>query len=193
MHGGVGTGKTFVNCRLVATLASRNQFCCCTCPTGVGASHLPGGRTFHSIFHTRLPSLSASCCRDEIARAERFGGVSILLSGVFVQLPVIGGNDLWAVMYGEDATSRELFSQFRVQEMTQRKRAAKCVDHHRRLEQFRLFPNRYPTGAKWRAVDIAEYAPINDDIISVIIKEFSAEDIIKNPGWITDTVEIYLL
>jgi hypothetical protein len=30
----------------------RGEICRCTCPTGVGASHLPQGRTFHSVFKT---------------------------------------------------------------------------------------------------------------------------------------------
>jgi hypothetical protein len=37
----------------------RNEICRCTCPTGVGALHLPQGQTFHSVFRTLAPSLSA--------------------------------------------------------------------------------------------------------------------------------------
>ncbi len=40
--GGV-TGKTFVTCKFFDKLALRGQICHCTCPTGVGASHLPHG------------------------------------------------------------------------------------------------------------------------------------------------------
>jgi hypothetical protein len=60
MHAGGGTGKTFVTCKIFQELASRGKICSCTYPTGVGASHLPQGRTFRSVFRTWTPSLSAS-------------------------------------------------------------------------------------------------------------------------------------
>jgi hypothetical protein len=47
----------------------RGEVCCCTCPTGVGASHLPQGPTFHSVFKTWTPDLSASNAIDEIRTA----------------------------------------------------------------------------------------------------------------------------
>jgi hypothetical protein len=43
LHAGGGTGKTFVTCKIFEELARRNEICCCTCPTGVGALHLPQG------------------------------------------------------------------------------------------------------------------------------------------------------
>jgi hypothetical protein len=43
LHAGRGTRKTFVTCKIFEELARRNEICCCTCPTGVGASHLPHG------------------------------------------------------------------------------------------------------------------------------------------------------
>jgi hypothetical protein len=66
MHAGGGTGKTFVTFKIFQQLASWGEICCCTCPTGVGASHLPQGRTFHSVFRTWTPSLSASTAIDDI-------------------------------------------------------------------------------------------------------------------------------
>ncbi len=130
----------------------RGEVCRCTCPTGVGASHLPQRRTFHSVFKTWTPDLSSSNAIDEIPTAlggnklknfvvdevsmlstqflvlldsrlraiykpdVPFGGISILLIGDFVQLPVTSGRDLWSVMYGNvtdnDATARNLFNCF---------------------------------------------------------------------------------
>jgi hypothetical protein len=136
----------------------RNKICCCTCPTGVGASHLPQGRTFHSVFRTWTPSLSAGTAIDEIFNSlggnqlkmvvvdedfilsaqffvlldtrlrsmynsdQTFGGISILLIGDFIQLPVTTGCDLWSVMYGtvsgNDGTAHNLFQNLCVKELT---------------------------------------------------------------------------
>jgi hypothetical protein len=68
-HAGGGTGKTFVTCKIFEELARRNEICRCTCPTGVGASHLPHGQTFHSVFKTWTPSLSAGTAIDEIFKS----------------------------------------------------------------------------------------------------------------------------
>ena len=52
LHAGGGTGKTFVTGKIFEELFMRGEICHCTCPTGVGASHLQQGRTFHSVFKT---------------------------------------------------------------------------------------------------------------------------------------------
>jgi hypothetical protein len=39
------------------------------CPTRVGALHLPQGQTFHSVFRTWTPSLSAGTAIDEIFKS----------------------------------------------------------------------------------------------------------------------------
>jgi hypothetical protein len=43
LHAGGGTEKTFVTCKIFEELVKQNEICCCTCPTKVGASHLPQG------------------------------------------------------------------------------------------------------------------------------------------------------
>ncbi len=62
---------------------------------------------------------------------KTFGGISVLLIGDFIQLPVTTGHDLWSVMYGtvsgNDGTARELFQQFRVKELTINIRSSECV------------------------------------------------------------------
>ncbi len=45
LHAGVGTGKTFVTCKIFEELARQNEICRCTCPTGVDSLHLPQGQT----------------------------------------------------------------------------------------------------------------------------------------------------
>jgi hypothetical protein len=53
---------------------------------------------------------------------QTFGGISILLIGDFIQLPVTTGRVLWSVMYGtasgNDGTAHNLFQQFCVKELT---------------------------------------------------------------------------
>jgi hypothetical protein len=69
---------------------------------------------FLVLLDTRLTSMYKP---DQI-----FGGISILLIGDFIQLPVTLGRDLWSVMYGtisgNDGTARNLFQQFPVKELT---------------------------------------------------------------------------
>jgi hypothetical protein len=82
LHAGGGTGKTFVTCKIFEELSRRSKICCCMCPTGVGALHLPQGHTFHSVFKTWTPSLSAGTAIDEIFKS-------------------LGGNQLKMVMVDE--------------------------------------------------------------------------------------------
>ncbi len=53
---------------------------------------------------------------------QTFGGISVLLIGDFIQLPVTTGRALLSVMYGtvsgNDGTACELFQQFCVKELT---------------------------------------------------------------------------
>ncbi len=69
LHEGGGTGKTFVTCKIFEDLARQNEICHCTCPTRVGALHLPQGQTFHSVFKTWPPSLSAGTAIDEMFKS----------------------------------------------------------------------------------------------------------------------------
>ncbi len=69
LHAGGGTGKTFVTYKIFEELARQNEICCCTCPTVVGALHLPQGQTFHSIFKAWTPSFSAGTAIDEIFKS----------------------------------------------------------------------------------------------------------------------------
>jgi hypothetical protein len=78
-----------------------------------------------------------------------FGGISILLIGDFIQLPVTTGRNLWSVMYGtvngNNATARNLFQHFHVHELTANMQAADCVIHMHWVAAFRALPLVYPT------------------------------------------------
>ncbi len=69
LHAGGGTGKTFVTWKIFEELARQNEICQCTCPTVVGALHLPQGQKFHSVFKTWAPSLSAGNAIDKIFKS----------------------------------------------------------------------------------------------------------------------------
>ncbi len=63
---------------------------------------------FLVLLDTRLQSM--------FKHDQTFGGISVLLIGDFIQLPITTGRELWSVMYGtvsgNDGTARELFQQF---------------------------------------------------------------------------------
>jgi hypothetical protein len=69
LHAGGGTGKIFVTCKIFEELVRHNEICHCTCPTGFGALHLPQGQTFHSVFRTWTPSLSAGTAINQIFKS----------------------------------------------------------------------------------------------------------------------------
>ncbi len=169
-------------------MARRNEICCCTWQSGVGALHLPKGQTFHSVFKTQTPSLSAFTAIDEMFKSlgrnqlkmvmvdevsmfstqllvpldtrlqsmykpdQTFGGISILLIGDFIQLPVTTGCDLWSVMYGtvsgNDGTAHSLFQQFCVKELTVNIQSSECQIHMQRVAGFRTLPQVYPVSLK---------------------------------------------
>ena len=100
---------------------------------------------------------------------QTFGGISILLIGDFIQIPVTTGRDLWSVMYGtvsgNDGTARNQFQQFRVKELTVNIPSSECQIHTQRVAGFCTLPQMYPSGQKWTAEDNKLYKPITKDIV----------------------------
>ena len=83
---------------------------------------------------------------------QTFAGISILLIGYFIQLPVTTGRDLWSVMYGtvsgKDGTARNLFQQFCVKELTINIQSSECKIHMQTVAGFHILPQVNPSGQK---------------------------------------------
>jgi hypothetical protein len=83
---------------------------------------------------------------------QTFGGISILLIGDFIQLPVTTGRDLWSVMYGTGSgnnyTARNLIQQCHVKELTVNIQSSECKIHTQRVAGFRTLPQVYPSERK---------------------------------------------
>jgi hypothetical protein len=77
LHSGGGTGKSTVVRELNKQLREHGWSQANTCPTGVGATHLPDGRTFHSLFKTHKPELNAAC--DIMEMKKKLGGNKLKL------------------------------------------------------------------------------------------------------------------
>jgi hypothetical protein len=81
---------------------------------------------------------------------QTFGGISILLIGDFIQLPVTTGRDHLSVMYstvsGNDGTAPNLFQQFCVKELTINIQSSECQIHMQIGAGFRTLPQVYPSG-----------------------------------------------
>jgi hypothetical protein len=120
---------------------------------------------------------------------QTFGGISILLIGDFIQLPVKTGRDLWSVMYGtvsgNDGTARDLIQQFCKKELTVNIQSSKCKIHRQRVAGFCTSPQVYPSGQKGAAEDNKLYKPITKDIVDGVTHELTLQDIEQDPNRIT--------
>jgi hypothetical protein len=120
---------------------------------------------------------------------QTFGGISILLIGDFIQLPVRTERDLWNVMYGtisgNNGTAHNLFQQFCAKELTVNIQSSECKIHMQRVAGFRALPQVYSSGQKWTAEDSKLYKPITKDIVDGVTHELTLQDIEQDPNWIT--------
>jgi hypothetical protein len=112
---------------------------------------------------------------------QTFGGISILLIGDFIQLPITTGHDLWSVMYGtvsgNDGTACNLFQQFHVKELIVNMQSSECKIHMQRVAGFFTLPQLYPSGQKWTAEDNKLYKPTTKDIVDGITHELTLQDV----------------
>ncbi len=141
-----------------------------------------------SMLSTQFLVLLDSRLRAIYKPGVPFGGISILLIGDFVQLPVTSGRDLWNVMYGNvtgnDATARNLFQLFCIHELTANMQAADCMIHTRGVAAFCKLPLKYPLGQKWTAGDKKRYQPITTDVLKGATQQLTPDDIKQDLNWI---------
>ena len=81
--------------------------------------------------------------------------------------------------------AKHLFQMFSTYFLEIQQRAKKCTKQQVILDQLRKLPKKYPNGNRWTKEDTKEYAPVNKEIVSVLTKELSAEDIQNDIEWIT--------
>ncbi len=116
---------------------------------------------------------------------QTFGGISILLIGDFIQLPVTTGRDRWSAMYGtisgNDGTAHNLFQQFFVKELTVNMQSSECKIHMRRVAGFCTLPQVYPSGQKGLQ-KITNYKPITKDIVDGVTHELTLQDVENDPN-----------
>ncbi len=139
---------------------------------------------FYVLLDKRLQSMHNS--------DQTFRGISILLIGDFIQLPVTTGHDLWSVMYGtvsfNNGTACDLFQQFCVKDLTVNMQSSECKIHMQRVAGFCTLPQVYPFGQKWIAEDNKLYKPIAKDIVDGVTYEHTLQDIEQNPNWIIKSI-----
>jgi hypothetical protein len=122
---------------------------------------------------------------------QTFGGISILLIGDFIQLPVTTGRDLWSVVYGtvsgDDGTAGNLFQQFCVKELTVNIQSSECQMSNTYAEsgRFLYITTNVPIRKKKTAEDNKLYKPITKDIVDGVTHELTLPDVEYDPNWIS--------
>ena len=116
-----------------------------------------------------------------------FGGISIILSGDFLQIEVPRGRELYRVMYvprdEEERKTRDLFAKFKFFDLTKKLRA-QCQIHADRLLAFRKLPCTYPKEDKYTKKDLMQFRPITNEIVKAVMTELTDKEIKQDPGWI---------
>jgi hypothetical protein len=113
---------------------------------------------FLFLLDTRLRSMYNS--------DQTFGGISILLIGYFIQLPVTTGRDLWSVMYGtvsgKDGTACNLFQKFPVKGLTANIGSSECVCVNLTFSRGGLPSDAVPTARQIHPPQLMQHHTLSD-------------------------------
>jgi hypothetical protein len=115
---------------------------------------------------------------------------SFLQTGDFAQLEVVTGVPLCKLMFmaslsQELIKAKYLFRLFKVFFLEKQQRASDCKEQQILLEKMRRLPSEFPQENRWRNGDFGDYRPIDNDVVSVLTKELTFEDINSDEDWIT--------
>ena len=222
LHGGPGTGKTYLSNAIVQAAQRAGYAVSCIAPTGIAAAGLPAGRTVHNFLgigvlgrEAQLHILDAPkdarvaqfrqehdadrlrlLIIDEISNlhpylfgqlesqlqslipdgyGRPFGGLAVLITGDFFQLPPVGASNALYEPFTSYAKHEEagqqaaaLFAGFDIVDLHQQMRAAEDPAHGQMLDRL-----RWPVGDQTR-IDL-EYIQS--------LKVLTAADVAEDPSW----------
>ncbi|CAM9128587.1 unnamed protein product, partial [Heterosigma akashiwo] len=120
---------------------------------------------------------------------KMFGGMRLMCTGDFLQLPAIDG-DLCKAMYNfrneTDAKARYLLRHFNIFEFpVEHHMRAKDIKQQKILNHMRVLPPFYPGGVSdYTKEEKKKFVPMKE-IVDTLCKELTAEDIRKDPNWKT--------
>ena len=115
-----------------------------------------------------------------------FGGIHIVLSGDYLQMPTSFGTALCHALYltttSEKAKARSLFSAFKVFHINDQVRAI-CEKQKRCLEKFRQLPDFCPSGKTWTKNERSKFRVIDDEISESLTRQITLNDIKTDSRW----------
>ena len=85
------------------------------------------------------------------------------------------------------STAKHLFSMFKVFFLDKQQRASDCPRQQILLEKMRRLPSKFPEGSRWTNDDLVEYKSIDTDVVSVLTKQLTSDDISIDEKWITES------
>ncbi|CAN0063078.1 unnamed protein product, partial [Heterosigma akashiwo] len=120
---------------------------------------------------------------------KMFGGMRLMCTGDFLQLPAIEG-DLCKAMYSfhnsTDAKARWLLRHFNIFEFpVEHHMRTRCIRQQKYLNHMRKPPPFYPEGeSDYTKEEKKKFVPMKE-IVDVLCKELTTQDIQKDPNWKT--------
>ena len=130
-------------------------------------------------------------CKAMYDHTKLFGGLDVILSGDFLQMPLTMGNksickSLYVTIEPDDVECRFLMSKFKVYHIEEQCRS-KCEVHKKNLLKFRKLPKDYPTKSIWTKQEKEKFKLIDDELMDHITKQINTADVMEcaeeGKGW----------
>ena len=134
-------------------------------------------------------------CKAMYDPTKAFGGLDVILSGDFLQMPPVGNKSICKSLYitteKTDTECRLLTEKFKVYHIEEQCRS-KCEVHKKDLLKFRKLPENYPTKSKWTKEEKEKYKLIDDELMDHITKVINTADVMEcageGTGWEEDPI-----